>query len=244
MMRISKLRLAFLIAAVAGGAWLGSMARAAASSGGLGFVNGVVAMALAGLILIVLALFAVVSARQRDGAGGPAARATVLAGFVFAASFGGGWAVVALVRGPDPVQLEAAGMVDLTIDGLPGYTRNAGASSTCRSPFGFETVQEVTAGAAGSIGADPMYISLTMIPEQYPGIEPGIVVSMQPALGEFAPQWTGGTSELVAGVIGGTSGRVTFSRLTLEGNASGGAPPGWPLEVSGELAWSCQDWAG
>jgi hypothetical protein len=243
MMGISKLRLGFLIAAIFGGAGLGYMARAAAGSGGLGFMSSVAAMVLAGLVLIVLVVFAIVSAFQPDGAGGPAARATVLAGIVFAASFGGGWAMVTLVRGPDPVQLDAAGTVDLTINDLPGYTGHGGAASTCRSPFGFKTVQEVTAGAAGSIGIDPIYLSLSMIPEHYPGIQPAIVISMQPALGESAPQWAGGTSELVDGVIGGMSGRVTFSGLTLDGNASGGVPPRWPLELSGELSWSCSDWS-
>lgn len=242
-MHVSRLRLAFLIAAVVVGAWLGYTARASDSAGGLGFMSSLASFVLAGLVLFVLTVFCVVSAFQPDGRGGQVARATVLAGVVFTTSFGGGWVAVTVVRGPDPVQLGAAGTVTLTIGDLPGFTRHVDATATCRSPFGSETVLEVVADAAGSVGADPTYFSLSMLPEHYPGIQPAIVVSLQPTLGEFAPQWSGGASELAEGVIGGPSGRVTFSGVSLGGNASGGVPPGWPLELSGEIVWSCGEWA-
>lgn len=56
--------------------------------------------------------------------------------------------------------------------------------------------------------------------------------------GAVGTQWSAGQTELIEGVIGGTSGRVTFSRLTLDG----GAAPGSPLELSGEIRWSCGEW--
>jgi hypothetical protein len=240
MIRISRRRLAFLIAAVVGGARLGTIA-SERGGGGLSFMGSGIAMGFSVFVLICLAVFAIASATQRDGIGRSTARATILAGVVFAASFGGGWTAATIARGPDPVQLEAVGTMTLTLGDLPGFAQRVDAFATCRSPVGFETVQEVLADAAGSIGAYPVYFSLSMNPDN-PGIEPGILVSLRPALGEFAPEWSGGRAALLDGILGGPSGRVTFSGVPMAGNASDGVPPGWPLRLSGEIVWSCEDW--
>jgi hypothetical protein len=239
MIRMSKLRLGFLVAAVVGGARLGTIA---SEGGGGGLIPGSgIAMGFSVFVFIGLAVFAIATATQRDGIGRSTARATILVGVVFAVSFGGAWTAATRARGPDPVQLEAVGTMTLTLGDLPGFAQRVDAFATCRSPVGFETVQEVLADAAGSIGAYPVYFSLSMNPDN-PGIEPGILVSLRPALGEFAPEWSGGRAALLDGILGGPSGRVTFSGVPMAGNASDGVPPGWPLRLSGEIVWSCEDW--
>jgi hypothetical protein len=239
MIRMSKLRLGFLVAAVVGGARLGTIA---SEGGGGGLIPGSgIAIGFSVFVLIGLAVFAIATATQRDGIGRSTARATILVGVVFAVSFGGAWTAATIARGPDPVQLEAVGTMTLTLGDLPGFAQRVDAFATCRSPVGFETVQEVLADAAGSIGAYPVYFSVSMNPDS-PGIEPGILVSLRPALGEFAPEWSGGRAALLDGILGGPSGRVTFSGVPMAGNASDGVPPGWPLRLSGEIVWSCEDW--
>lgn len=242
MMNISKQRLVVLGAALAFGGWLGYQTGSGVAAGGISAAFALGGLVFAGLVLLTFLFVAILLAKQPDGTGGPAARVTLVAAGLFAAGFGGGWLGAVALEPFRPVSLEASGTVTLSMVGLPGYGGQGDAPAFCRSEVGSERVVWLDANRAGSVGSDAVYVSLSMYPND-PGIRPAVVVSISPVVkgpGK-APQWSG-PADLGQGVQGDRTGRVTFTQLDLDGDESGGQPPGWPLELSGSLTWSCAEW--
>jgi hypothetical protein len=242
MNHISKKKLVAFAVALVVGVSLGNLG---GQGGGYFIPNAGIALGFGGFILVVLAFVALVLAKQPDGNGGPGARTTLLITGLFIIGFGGGWVGAMIVRGPAPVQLEALGSLDASLEGLPGYASQGDAPALCRSEFGSEAIQSIEADTAGRIATATVYVSLSMSPPDHPGILPFVTVRVTPAVEGpgLAPSW-GGSVEVVEADAGSRSGRMAFTRLTLDGDASGGGQPaGWPLELSGSLTWSCGEWS-
>jgi hypothetical protein len=210
MKHISKKKLVLFGVALVVGIWLGYQTKSAFATGGMSGIFAFAGIALAGIILLILGFIALLLAKQPDGNGGPAARVTVLIAALFVAGLGGGWLGAMAVLGPTPVQLQAAGTVGLSVDGLAGYTGEGDAPATCRSEFGSEAVSWIEAVNAGDLGVDAVYVSVSLFPEA-PGMQPALVVSIVPAVAasDAAPQWSG-SATLIEGAAGDRVGRVTF----------------------------------
>ena len=241
MNHISKKKLFGFAVALVVGVSLGNLG---GRGGGYLVPNEGIALGFGAFILVVLAFVALLLAKQPDGNGGPAARTMLIVIGLFTAGFGGEWLRAAALRPPPPVQLEAPGSLNASLENLPGYSGQADAAALCRSEWGSEAIQSIEAETAGTIGTATVYMSASMSPPEHPGILPYVTVRFAPAVEGpgLAPSW-GGPVEVVEGDAGGRSGRMSFIRLNLDGDPSGGGqPPGWPLELSGSLTWSCGAW--
>lgn len=242
MLHMSRGKLLFLGIALLAGLWLGYASNRAFAGGGFGAMGGIGGLILTGLIVVVLIVFAVLSAFQNDRQGGPAARSSMLGAGLVVAGFGGGWVGAVALAPLQPVQLEAAGTMRLSLTGLEGYVRRDDTPAACRSEVGSQRLVWADANVGGKVGADTVTASLRMDRSAGEAL-PVIAVAITPAIKRpgAAPSWSG-SAQMVEGAVGDPTGRATFAALGLDPDETGSRPVGWPIELSGELAWTCDEW--
>lgn len=255
MTHISRGKLIYLAAALLFGGWLGFFANRAFAGGGLSAAGGVGGVAFGVIVVLLLSLWALVISKQPDGRGGPAARVTLLGAGLVVASFGGGWGVATAFPSLSVLEPEAqaTGSVTLSVVGLPSARLQAESPATCRPASGLDSVGWVEAANAGTLGADTVAAYLALDPRD-PDLRASIVVSIAPAVkgAGAAPVWSG-PADLVDLASDLSTGRVVFTGIPLDvddsgfpspnpGDSSGGQPVSWPLEISGSLTWTCNEW--
>jgi hypothetical protein len=171
------------------------------------------------------------------------------------ASFGGGWGVATVFPSLSVLEPEAqaTGSVTLSVVGLPSASLHADSPATCRPAPGLDSVGWVDVDNAGTVGADTVAAYLALDPRD-PGIPASVVVSIAPAVKGpgAAPVWSG-PATLVDLSSDLSIGRVVFTGISLgpdasgfpgpnPGDSTGGQPISWPLEISGSLTWTCNEW--
>ncbi len=235
-------KLLFLTAFAGLGAWLGYLIGAGWGSTGLSsFFSAAIALSLSILIVVVLTVTAgLVGWKRSDRLA--AMRPMILAGVLFLASIGVGWAISRVVAPPLPVVLEGRGVISLELAGLDGYSGQADALAACRSEVDSDAVAAIQADTAGMVGAGSVIALLFMPP--YAGADLEVQVWIRPAdEGQPAEVGWSGFAEMVDGSPGALRGQVAFSELTLHPDLSGAQPVGWPSNLSGTVRWSCSDWS-
>jgi len=239
------LKLAFWAVAFAVGAYLGygiAWSLAQSTWGVLGaLIAGVVTVSMLGILVLIAALAAVVS----DGRGRPVARAMVVAAILLPAGVGIGWAMTPVlgIGYRAPVVLESGGTMSVTLHGIAGYANQAGALAQCRSEVDTVNVAFVEANLVGTIGADIVNASLTLLPAAA-NDRPAVQVSIQPAVKADgnAPMWQG-SADTVEWIDRDRSGRIVFTGAVLTASDEARQPAGWPALLSGTLSWSCAEWS-
>ena len=239
---MSRAKLAGLAAAFAVGAFLGY---GFASTSGAAF--GSIAAVFIGLItlgiLAVMAVIAAILALTPDKSGRHAARAFVVAGAVLVVGVVVGWAVTPAFRSEyhESVVLDARGTMNLSLEGIDGYTADGDSPADCHSELDAEAIASIGADVVGRIGTAVVGASMTPLTGSPDG-RPAVTVSIRPSVGDkgWAPFWQG-PADLVEVTDDGRGGRIAFSRAAFtEGEAT--PADGYPFELSGTVSWSCGEW--
>jgi hypothetical protein len=146
---------------------------------------------------------------------------------------------------PDaPPPPDAAATVDLALAGVD-WVPAAGATATC-SGLGASGPAAVVVSEAGRLQGWPFGLELDFQGSTRVGgtTRIWIVAAMGPDKNPppgttYAPNWLG-TATIVDLAAGGVSGSVRFDALPTGVDPSvGPAPTGWPVTVTGTLAWDC-----
>lgn len=239
---VSRAKLAGLTATFAVGAFLGY---GFASTSGTAF--GSIAALIIGLItlgvLAVMAVIAAILALAPDKSGRQAARAIVVAGAVLVVGVVVGWAVTPAFRSEyrESVVLDASGTMNLSLEGIDGYTAEGEAPAACHSELDAEAIASIGADVVGRIGTAVVGASMTPLTGSPDG-PPAVTISVRPSVEDkgSAPFWQGPADEVEV-TDGGRGGRIAFSRAAFtEPDAT--PPNGYPSELSGTLSWSCGEW--
>ena len=241
----SWLKLGVWAVAFAVGAYLGygiAWSLAQSTWGVFGaLIAGAVTVTMLGILLLIAALAAVVS----DGRGRPVARAMVVAAILLAAGVGIGWAMTPVlgIGYRAPVVLESGGTMSVMLHGIDGYANQGDALAHCRSEVDTVKVALVEANLVGTIGADIVNASVTLLPATA-NDRPAVQVSIQPAVkaGGDAPMWQG-SADTVEWIDRDRSGRIVFTGAVLTSSDEASQPAGWPALLSGTLSWSCAEWS-
>ena len=241
---ISRGRLVVWTAFFAVGAFLGYGTVYNESTGGFGWIGALAFALLAVTILAVIAVVALILAIAPDESGHRAARTIAVAAVTLLMGIGIGRAVAPLWGDSVSFPLEARGTMNLAPDALDGFAGDGEAVANCRSGPDTAAVEFVDANVVGTVGTEMVGASLVMLPPDSPDGRPAVQVWIQPAdktVG-VAPMWQG-PGDVVERVDGDRSGRIDFSGAILSASdGSGRQPEGWPAELSGTLAWSCDEW--
>jgi len=240
---VSKAKLAGLVVALAIGAYLGGGLASGLNQGGLGSIVALVVGLIVGTILAVMAVVAVILALSPDKSGHAAARSIFVAGFVLVAGVVVSWAVEPAFRPEyrESVVLEAPGTLNVSIDGLVGYTSQRDVLAQCRSDQDTERIADIGGDVVGSIGTAIVAASLTTLAGAPDG-RPAVTIWIRPSVEDkgSAPFWAG-SADVVERMEGDRSGRVEFTRVAFT-EPDKAPPDGYPAVLSGTLIWSCGEW--
>jgi hypothetical protein len=240
---VSKPKLAALAVVLAIGAYLGGGLASGLNQGGLGSIVVLLTGVIVGTILAVMAVVAAILALSRDESGHRAARSIFIAGIVFVAGVGVGWAVEPAFRPEyrESVILEAPGTLNVSIDGLDGYMSHGDAPTKCHSEPDAEGIAGIGGDVVGSVGTAIVGASLTVLAGTPDG-RPVVHLWIRPSVEDkgSAPFWEG-SADVVEPVDGDSGGRIEFTRATFT-EPDKAPPDGYPAELSGTLGWSCANW--
>lgn len=240
---VSKAKLAGFVVALALGAYIGGGLASGLNQGGPGSIVVLLTGVIVGTILAVMAVVAAILALSRDKSGHRAARSIFVAGVVFVAGVGVGWAVEPAFRPVyrESVVLEAPGTMNLSLDGLDAYTAASDAIALCHSELDAEGIAMVGADVIGMVGTAVVGASLSPLTGSPDG-RPVVHISIRPSLEDkgSAPFWQG-SADVVEPVDGDRGGRVEFARAAFT-EPDKAPPDGYPTELSGTLSWSCANW--
>jgi hypothetical protein len=240
---VSKPKLAALAVVLAIGAYLGGTLASGLNQGGLGSIVALVVAVIVGAILAVMALVAAILVKSSDTSGRRAARSIVVAGIVFVAGAGVGWAVEPAFRPEyrESVILEAPGTLNVSIDGLDGYMSHGDAPTKCHSELDAEGIAGIGGDVVGSVGTAIVGASLTVLAGTPVG-RPVVHLWIRPSVEDkgSAPFWEG-PADIVDRIDSDRGGRVEFTRAAFT-EPDKAPPDGYPVELSGTLSWSCGEW--
>jgi hypothetical protein len=240
---ISKPMLIGLVLALAIGAYLGGSLATGLNQGGLGSIVALLVGIIVGTILAVMAVVAAILAKSRDTSGHAAARSIFFAGAALVIGVGIGWAVEPVFRPEyhEPVVLEAPGTLNVSIDGLAGYTSQGDALTTCRSEMDAEGIASIGGDVVGSVGTAIVGASLLVLAADPDG-RPVVHLWIRPSVEDkgSAPFWEG-PADVVDRIDGDRGGRVEFTRIAFT-EPDKAPPDGYPAVMSGTLSWSCTKW--
>lgn len=242
---VSKVNLAFWVAAFAVGAYLGYKIAEGLALSGLAVLSVIVGALLVAAILGTLVAIAVIAALQPDGRGRSTAGTMTLAGVLLVAGLGTGWLLkeFGLFGYRPSAFLEAPGTMTMSLDGIDGYTAEVDAVAACRSEPDAERVAFVEANAIGRIGTGAVGASVVILPQaadDRPTVQVWIV-PQDKTVGP-APSWRGPAGD-VETIDADQGGHMDFAGAVLSASDESGLPlEGWPAEVSGTLDWRCGAW--
>ena len=153
-----------------------------------------------------------------------------------------------------PVVRKAPATVGIRLDGVPGFTPNAGDrrytavdaagnivadgvwGQWCNSGPDTEEVASIDAWDVGMLGEARIRVTLfAEQPTSLPGSSmalPRVWIQLFQPDGSVPTQWAG-QGQVVA--VDRSSGRVAFTGLAAD-------PSGTPATLTGELSWACSDW--
>jgi hypothetical protein len=150
--------------------------------------------------------------------------------------------IPAMSFGPAPVILEAPATITMRLTGVSGFAATRSQpydgglfGHWCQSSRDSTAVGRIDALEVGRLNGLPLLTSVTLDGTGLPPV--WIVLQVQPigAGREPLPVWVG-EGRLVASTA--SSGHVTFTGL-----AADPVPvSGWPVTLSGEVAWTCTAW--
>ena len=225
------------------------------SMGGLGGAIGEgILIAVLAVVLIALVAIGLIALGLRHGHMSRAIGTTLAAAGLVAIGTLGGNATAAATGGVyvEPIVLTSSGQarLDLQAGSAPFAAQEAGRTD-CESVPDGQSVARVTALDLGELGTGTLraMLYLSTDPSNATPVEFFIDGADLPD-GSAQLSWAGSGQAGELG-SGGTSGKLTFSNLTLsdpaakpDPGASAASPtvPGWPVAISGSLTWTCQPW--